>query len=75
MNMCKKTKCCPILLAAPGESRCMKDRCAWYCEFAEDCSIPILAGMFADSEICRTVFDRTPPHACDVNRSSIPTGA
>ena len=58
-------KYCPVLWAGPGESRCMGDGCAWYSAFAESCSIPLLAGMFADSDMCRNVFDVLPQHVGD----------
>ena len=36
--------------------KCNPDDCAWWCDFAKDCAVPLMAGMFADSEICNTVF-------------------
>ena len=53
------SKVCPIMCAGANQAVCYcigKD-CAWWCDFAKDCSVPLLAGMFADSEICRNVFD------------------
>lgn len=52
-----KRKFCP-LTAAGGNivGGCIKEECAWWCDFAKDCSVPLLAEMFADSEICRNVF-------------------
>lgn len=44
-------KICPI-----RNDTCTKD-CAWWCEFGRECAVPLLAGMFADSDICRNVFD------------------
>lgn len=55
-----KRKLCPIWAASPRNGRnldCMREDCSWWCKWGEDCSIPLLAGMFADSEICRTIFD------------------
>lgn len=52
-------KVCPIMCAGANTAVCYcigKD-CEWWCDFANSCSVPLLAGMFADSEICRTVFD------------------
>lgn len=37
-------------------AKCTGTECAWWCGFAQDCAVPLLAGMFADSEICRTKF-------------------
>lgn len=48
----KIIKTCPIKHAI-----CDKENCMWWCEFAKDCSIPLLAGMFADSTVCRNVFE------------------
>lgn len=53
------SKVCPIMCAGANQAVCYcigKD-CAWWCDFANDCSVPLLAGMFADSEICRNDFD------------------
>lgn len=47
-----KDKICPM-----SGKLCMQERCAWWCKFAQDCSVPLLAGMFADSEICRNVWE------------------
>lgn len=46
-----KDKICPM-----SGNLCMQDQCAWWSDFANYCSVPLLAGMFADSSICRTVF-------------------
>lgn len=35
---------------------CIGASCMWWREYARDCAIPLLADMFADSEICRSVF-------------------
>ena len=43
---------CPLL-----QDDCMGKYCAFWCQWAKDCSIPLLAGMFADSEICRNTFE------------------
>lgn len=42
-------KTCPIRV------ECSK-KCAWWCEFANDCAIPTIAGILADSSICRNNF-------------------
>lgn len=53
-------KPCPIMVASANmqSTLCIQHHCAWWCAYANDCSIPLLAGMFADSEICRTVFEK-----------------
>lgn len=48
-----KGKLCPLL----RNQKCMENSCAFWCEFAKDCSVPLLAGMFADSSVCNTIFD------------------
>lgn len=47
-----KGKLCPMTGAT-----CTETACAWWCGWAKDCAVPLLAGMFADSEICRNVFE------------------
>ena len=37
---------------------CIRKDCAWWCDFADSCAIPLFAGMFADSDICRNIFDK-----------------
>lgn len=46
-------KKCPL-----KNSNCDKEKCMWWCNFAHDCSIPLLAGMFADSSICNNIFEK-----------------
>lgn len=56
--MASDEKFCPVMICAhEAGGRCIGLDCAWWCDFAKDCSIPLLAGMFADSEICRNVFE------------------
>lgn len=57
MNETKKL--CPILHTAhnPMMNFCIGKRCAWWCDFAKSCSIPLIAGMFADSSICNNVWE------------------
>ena len=45
-------KICPIV----GSSHVNCENCAWYLQFAEDCAIPTIAGILADSFINRTNF-------------------
>lgn len=47
-----KNKICPLL----KDRDCIENSCAFWCDFAQDCSVPLLAGMFADSSVCKTVF-------------------
>ena len=39
-------------------TECIGKGCMWWREYAKDCAIPLLADMFADSEICRSVFEQ-----------------
>lgn len=56
------SKVCPIMLTRKKSAacHCIGKDCAWWCNFAKDCSVPLLAGMFADSEICRNEFEDEP---------------
>lgn len=52
-------KFCPLMVGGGNMycgTSCIGAECAWWCEFAKDCSIPLIAGMFADSDICKNVF-------------------
>lgn len=52
-------KICPFLIYnVPPADKCIGKRCAFWCDFARECAVPLLAGMFADSDICNTGFDR-----------------
>lgn len=55
-----RSKVCPIMCAGANQAvcYCIGEDCAWWCNFATDCSVPLLAGMFADSEICRNTFEK-----------------
>lgn len=44
-------KMCPLT-----RQTCSGEKCAFWCDWGKDCSIPLLTAMFADSEICRTYF-------------------
>ena len=44
---------CPLF-----QDDCIEKACAFWCQWGKDCSIPLLAGMFADSEICRNDFEK-----------------
>lgn len=43
---------CPI---NKGED-CVYSNCMWWCDFANDCAVPLLAVLISDSDICRSVF-------------------
>lgn len=47
-----KDKICPLT----GKV-CKENVCAWWCEFAKDCAVPLLAGMFADSDVCNNRWE------------------
>lgn len=48
----EEKKTCPM-----SGKLCNTHFCAWWCDWAQDCAVPLLAGMFADSEICKNVFN------------------
>lgn len=52
-----KGKTCPVM-----GGKCRGDECAWWCSWGQDCAVPLLTGMFADSEICRTCFAQEVSH-------------
>lgn len=54
-------KICPLLLGRGYNHDCKGGSCAWWCEFAKDCSIPVVAGILADSSICQNIFDAKRP--------------
>lgn len=43
---------CPLL-----KETCKGKECAFWCDFGKMCSVPLLAGMFADSSVCQNVFE------------------
>ena len=57
------TKICPICVAGSNNavSYCIREACAWWAEWANECSVPLIAGMFADSTICQNVFEAPEP--------------
>lgn len=59
MNNGNAEKVCPLRFSDTLVSRpkCIGKECSWWCNFANDCSIPLLAGMFADSSVCRNTFN------------------
>lgn len=52
-----KEKLCPFSFSSGSSGYCVKDACSFWCDFANECAIPLLAGMFADSTICQNVFE------------------
>lgn len=51
--MAEKRPICPI-----NWGRCEGKVCAWWCEFAECCAVPLVAGILAaDSSICQNVWN------------------
>lgn len=64
MNNINMDKVCPLRLGGndyAARPECIGARCSWWCNFANDCSIPLLAGMFADSSVRRNDFDSYDP--------------
>lgn len=55
-----KEKICPLSLSGEVWTACVEAECAWWCGFAQDCAVPLLAGMFADSDVCKTAFCEPP---------------
>lgn len=47
-----KDKVCPM-----SGRPCKEEACAWWCKFAKDCAVPLLAGMFADSDVCNNRWE------------------
>jgi len=54
------SKFCPLMVSGGNmhvNGYCIGEGCSWWCKWANDCSIPLLAGMFADSTVCQSVFE------------------
>lgn len=49
--MADTEKFCPII-----GNECMAGKCKFWCGFAEECAVPLLASMFADSSVCLNIF-------------------
>ncbi len=47
-----KGKVCPLTGLL-----CSESACAWWCGFGQDCAVPVLAGILADSEINRICWE------------------
>lgn len=50
-------KVCPFKTHNVVNIFCDEASCAWWCSFAKDCAVPLLAGMFADSNACNNIFE------------------
>lgn len=47
-----KDKLCPIRCTV-----CVQEKCGWWCGWAKDCAVPLLAGIMADSSVCQTKWE------------------
>ena len=56
-------KICPICIAGANKyvSRCIGADCVWWCTFSNDCAIPTVAEILADSDVCKTIFLKPEP--------------
>lgn len=52
------TKECPMMGAIMHQRGvpCAGKHCAWWCEFAKQCAVPLAAEILADSDICNNVW-------------------
>lgn len=53
------SKLCPLLATTSNSHMpcfCQESNCVWWREYVNDCAIPLMADMFADSDMCKTVF-------------------
>lgn len=52
-------KICPIRSPLSGDkfAYCVGDMCSFYAEYASSCSIPVIANILADSDICKNVWE------------------
>ena len=57
--MAEHGKYCPIMVAGGNThvSQCIGKDCAWWLPYANDCALPVVAGILADSKICQNVFE------------------
>ena len=49
-------KFCPIMTNGGYMHDCIGKECAWWCEFARDCAVPLAAGILADSSVCQNTW-------------------
>ena len=50
-------KICPIFFANKTFPVCRGDVCAWWSNYAKECSLPLIADILADSSICQNVWN------------------
>ena len=57
--MAEHGKYCPIMVAGGNThvSQCIGKDCVWWLPYANDCALPVVAGILADSKICQNVFE------------------
>lgn len=51
---------CPIRRPLQGDTfaYCIRKECAFYAAYAKSCSVPVIANILADSEICRNIWEQ-----------------
>lgn len=49
----EKGKICPLT-----REECAGDLCAWWCAFGDDCALPLLACIMADSTVCQNIWEK-----------------
>lgn len=57
----KVEKLCPLLLSGANQHSgvyCKEEKCMWWRKYAGDCTISLMADMLADSDMCRTIFEK-----------------
>ena len=57
----KADKICPLLISGANLYSgvfCKEEKCMWWRKYAKDCTISLMSDMFADSDICRTIFEK-----------------
>lgn len=50
---------CPLLISGANQHTsvfCKEEKCMWWRKYAKNCTISLMADMFADSDMCRTIF-------------------
>ena len=57
--MAEHGKYCPIMVAGGNTyvSQCIGKDCAWWLPYANDCALPVVAGILATAPICQNVFE------------------
>lgn len=52
---------CPLLISGANQHSgvyCKEEKCMWWRTYAKECTISLISDMFADSDMCRTIFDK-----------------